>query len=331
MTADSAWPQLPVKDWQPTRDTLTLWLQVVGKIRIARTPLLNHWWNAPLYLTSRGLTTSLMPAEPGRGFSIDLDFLEHHLDVTTTGGQRSSLELAPKSVKNFYTELTGLLKGLDLATGIWPVPVELPDAIAFPDDDAHHSYDAQAVTAFWQAMVETERVLDMFRARFMGKSSPVHLFWGALDLATTRFSGRPAPPHPGGMPNCGPHVMHEAYSHEVSSAGYWPGGEEEGLFYSYAYPEPDGYRTMPAGPHAARFDDALGEFVLPYTAVRTATDPDAVLLDFLQRTYEAAAIPGGWDRAALERPNACPDTTVYAAADDVTGHRAEEHTQEVQA
>ncbi|MGH8824959.1 MAG: DUF5996 family protein [Jiangellaceae bacterium] len=302
----SVWPELPVASWQPTRDTLILWLQVVGKIRIARTPLLNHWWNAPLYVTSRGLTTSLMPAEAERSFSIDLDFLDHRLDVTTTRGQSRSMELSSKSVKEFYAELTELLASLDLATEIWPVPVELPDAIPFPDDVTHSSYDPGAVTAFWRSLVEVERVFNQFRARFLGKSSPVHLFWGALDLATTRFSGRPAPPHPGGMPNCGPHVMHEAYSHEVSSAGYWPGGEGEGIFYSYAYPEPDHYRTMPAGPTGARFDDDLGEFVLPYTAVRTARDPDAVLVDFLQRTYEAAALAGGWDRTVLERSQGSP-------------------------
>lgn len=306
MTGSPTWPELPIESWQPTRDTLTLWLQVVGKIRIARTPLLNHWWNAPLYVTSRGLTTSLMPADAGRSFSIDLDLLEHHLDVTTTRGQSRRMELSAKTVKDFYAELIGLLDELDLVTEIWPVPVELPDAIAFPDDVTHGSYDAEAVTAFWRTLVEVERVFNVFRARFLGKSSPVHLFWGALDLATTRFSGRPAPPHPGGMPNCGPHVMHEAYSHEVSSAGYWPGAEGEGIFYSYAYPEPDRYRTMPAGPERARFDNGLGEFVLPYTAVRTAPEPEAVLLDFLQRTYEAAAITGQWDRDALERPPGSP-------------------------
>jgi len=193
------------------------------------------------------------------------------------------------------------LDELDLTTEIWPMPVEIPDAIPFNDDDVHDAYDPVAVTTFWRTLVETERVMDLFRTRFVGKSSAVHLFWGSLDLATTRFSGRTAPPHPGGMPNCGPHVMHEAYSHEVSSFGYWPGGDEEGIFYSYAYPEPAGFRARPAGPAAARFDDGLGEFVLPYSAVRTADDPDALLLDFLQHTYQAAADTAGWDRAALER------------------------------
>lgn len=296
-----AWPALPLSTWVDTRDTLTLWLQVVGKIRIARTPLLNHWWNCPLYLTGHGLTTSLIPDGPGRSFTIDLDLVRHRLDVVTTTGKATSLTLEPRSVKDFYAELMARLDELELPTEIWPVPVELPDAIPFPDDDLHDAYDATAVTTFWRTLVETERVMDIFRARFVGKSSPVHLFWGALDLATTRFSGRTAPPHPGGAPNVGPHVMHEGYSHELSSIGYWPGGDEEGIFYSYAYPEPDGMRSRSPGPSAARFDEELAEFVLPYTAVRTAEDPDAVLLDFFQQTYEAAADLAGWDRAALER------------------------------
>jgi hypothetical protein len=243
-----------------------------------------------------------MPAGAGRSFSIDLDLLGHHLEVATTRGERRTMALAPKTVKDFYAEFDELLHSLGLRTEIWPVPVELPDAVPFLDDVEHSSYDPTAVTAYWRTLVEIERVLTLFRARYVGKSSPVHLFWGALDLATTRFSGRPAPPHPGGAPNCGPHVMREAYSHEVSSCGYWPGGEGEGIFYSYAYPEPDGYRAMAAGPDIARYDEELGEFVLPYTAVRSAEDPDAVLLEFLQRTYEAAAVTGKWDRAALERP-----------------------------
>lgn len=301
MPENPPWPTLTVESWQPTRDTLTLWLQIVGKIRIARTPLLNHWWNAPLYLTASGLTTSLIPAGPGRGFSVDFDFMEHQLHVRTTLGQSRTLELSPMTVRDFYIELMGMLEALDLGTEIWPVPVELPDAIPFPDDTVHASYDPEAVTAFWRTLVEVDRVFNEFRARFVGKSSPVHLFWGGLDLASTRFSGRPAPLHPGGMPNCGPQVMHEAYSQEVSSCGYWPGAEGEGIFYAYSYPEPDGYRTMSAGPQAARFDKELGEFVLPYTAVRTAQHPDALLMHFLQSTYEAAAITGRWDRASLER------------------------------
>ncbi|WP_082566974.1 DUF5996 family protein [Janibacter sp. Soil728] len=296
----SAWPELPLDQWLPTRDTFILWLQVIGKVRIARAPLLKHWWNAPLYVTGRGLTTSLMPAEPGRSFSIDLDLVDHRLDVTATRGGSGGMDLVPMTVADFYARLTALLDDLDLSTDIWPVPVELPDAIPFAEDTVHRSYDADQVTAFWRTLVEVERVLDAFRARYTGKSSPTHVFWGALDMAATRFSGRTAPPHPGGAPNCGPHVMHEAYSHEVSSSGYWPGGEGEGIFYSYCYPEPEGFRDADPGPHA-RWDDELGEFVLPYTAVRTASDPDAVLTDFLQRTYEAAADAGSWDRAHLER------------------------------
>lgn len=205
------------------------------------------------------------------------------------------------TVKDLHAELMGQLDSLGLHTEIWPMPVEIPGAIPFTEDDVHDSYDAEAVTAFWRTMVEAGRAFDIFRARFVGKSSPTHLFWGALDLASTRFSGRTAPPHPGGAPNCGPHVMHEAYSHEVSSVGYWPGGDEEGIFYAYAYPEPPGYRSMPAGPEGARWGDDLAEFVLPYTAVRGAADPDTVLLDFLQATYATAADAGGWDRPALER------------------------------
>lgn len=304
MTGSSTdhWPELPLADWQPTRDTFILWLQIIGKVRIARAPLLKHWWNSTLYLTARGLTTSLIPAGPGRSFSVDLDLLAHHLDVRTTTGQERRLPLAPMSVRTFYSEFMAILDELDLATPIWPMPVELADAIPFTEDDEHDAYDAEAITAFWRTLVEVQRVFDEFRARFLGKSSPTHLFWGALDFATTRFSGRTAPPHPGGAPNCGPHVMHEAYSHEVSSAGYWPGGEGEGIFYAYAYPEPDGYRTCPVRPDAARWDE-LGEFVLPYTAVRTAPDPDAALLEFLQSTYEAAAETAGWDRELLERRN----------------------------
>ncbi len=297
----SVWPELPVASWQPTRDTFTLWLQVLGKVRIARTPLLNHWWNCPFYLTARGLTSSLVPGTPGRSFSMDLDLLDHRLDIRTTTGEQRSLDLGPRTVRDFHARVMGHLDSLGLSTTIWPMPVEIPDAVRFDEDEAHAAYDPEAVTAFWRLLVESARVMDTFRARYVGKSSPVHLFWGALDLATTRFSGRDAPPHPGGAPNCGPHVMHEAYSHEVSSAGYWPGPTGEGVFYSYAYPEGPGYRQHPVRPGEARFDEALGEFVLPYTAVRTAADPDAVLLDFLQSTYEAAARTSGWDRASLER------------------------------
>lgn len=281
-SASSHWPELPLSSWEPTRDTFILWLQVIGRVRIARAPLLQHWWNAPLYLTATGLTTSLIPAGPGRSFSVDLDLLDHVLDIRTTCGSARRMPLVPMSVKTFHAEFLGLLADLDLATPIWPMPVELPDAVPFTQDDRHDFYDPVAVTTFRRTLVEAQRVFNQFQCRFLGKSSPTHLFWGALELATTRFSGRAAPAHPGGAPNCGPHVMHEAYSREVSSAAYWPGGDSEGVFYSYAYPEPDGYRTSPVAPTAAHWDDQLGEFVLPYTAVRTAPDPDAALLQFLQ-------------------------------------------------
>ena len=203
---------------------------------------------------------------------------------------------------DFYTAVMGMLDDLGVSTEIWPVPVEIPDAIPFPEDRSHRSYDPDAVHRYWLALVEIDRVFKQFRTRFVGKSSPVHLFWGALDLASTRFSGRPAPPYPGSAPNCGPHVMWEAYSHEVSSAGYWPGPPgEEGIFYAYAYPEPPGYRDTPINVAGARWDDDLGEFVLPYELVRAAANPDAVLLEFLQLTYEAAATTAAWDRDALER------------------------------
>lgn len=305
MTPNTAgsWPSIPVDDWQDTRDTLQLYAQVVGKVRMANEPLLNHWWNVPLYVTGTGLTTSLMPHPTGPAFQIDFDFVGHHLDITTADGTSASLPLEPRPVAEFYELVMAALRGLDVATTIWPMPVEIPDAIAFTDDHTHASYDPAAVQRFWRALVQMDRVFTTFRGRFVGKSSPVHVFWGALDLAATRFSGRTAPPHPGGAPNCGPHVMWEAYSHEVSSAGYWPGPPgEEGVFYSYAYPEPPGFRDTPVGPEGARWDGELGEFILPYEQVRTAADPDGLLLEFLQSTYEAAAHSAGWDREALERP-----------------------------
>ena len=297
-----AWPAIPVADWVETRDTLLLYTQVVGKVRLANAPLTNHWWNVPLYVTARGLTTSLMPHPTGPAFQIDFDFVEHHLEVATVLGDRRSIELAEPSVSDFHDLVLDLLAEMDVPTEIWPMPVEIPDAVPFPDDHVHAAYDADAVRRFWLALVEMHRVFTVFQGRFVGKSSPVHLFWGALDLALTRFSGRTAPPHPGGAPNCGPHVMWEAYSHEVSSCGYWPGPPgEEGVFYAYAYPEPPGYREATVGPDGARWDDDLVEFVLPYERVRTSSDPDATLLEFLQRTYEAAATAAAWDRAALER------------------------------
>jgi hypothetical protein len=307
---DAAWPALPVADWAATRDTLQLWTQVVGKVRLAHSPLLNHWWNVPLYVTARGLTTSLMWAGDGRGVQIDFDFVAHELVIAVSDGRRRAIALEPMSVAAFYAAVSDRLAELDVAGSIWTMPVEIEGAVPFERDEEHASYDRDQVERFWRLLVSTTHVLNEFRTTFVGKSSPVHLFWGALDLATTRFSGRGAPRHPGGAPHCGPHVMEEAYSQEVSSAGYWPGGGgDEGAFYSYAYPEPDGYRDHPVRPAAARYDEALGEFVLPYEMVRRADDPRATLLAFLQSTYEAAAHCAGWDRAALERepPAWAPD------------------------
>ncbi len=301
-TSSHRWPELPVSEWETTRDTLQLWTQVVGKVRMANTPLVNHWWNVPLYVTARGLGTGLIP-RGARSFQIDFDFVDHRLDIRVTDGTDASLALEPMSVATFHRAMMDRLDQLGLSTVIWTMPVEIAGAVPFETDEEHGAYDADAVHRFWLALVQMNRVFDVFRARFIGKVSPVHLFWGALDLAVTRFSGRVAPPHPGGAPNCGPQVMWEAYSHEVSSAGYWPGPDGEGVFYSYAYPEPDGYRSTPVTPTAAGFDETLGEFTLPYTAVRTASDPDAVLLAFLQSTYEAAADRAQWDRASLERPD----------------------------
>lgn len=302
------WPALPVADWQDTRDTLQLYTQVVGKIRLANEPLVNHWWSSALYVTARGLTTSLVPHPTGPAFQIDVDLVAHRLEVATVDGDLRSLPLQDRSVAEFHDAVMAMLDDLDLTTSIWPVPVEIPGAIPFADDRVHTRYDPDAVRRFWRGLVEMHRVFEVFRARFVGKASPVHLFWGALDLAHTRFSGRTAPPHPGGVPNCGPHVMWEAYSHEVSSCGYWPGPPgEEGVFYAYAYPEPSGYRDAVVAPSGARWDDDLGEFVLPYELVRTAADPDALLLAFLQSTYEAAADAARWDRGALERPTGGDD------------------------
>lgn len=303
-TANERWPAIPVSGWQETRDTLHLYTQVVGKIRLANEPLVNHWWNSTLFLTARGLTTSLMPHADGPEFQIAFDFLAHRLEVSTIDGEQRSIALEARPVADFYTDVMQLLDELGVATTIWPVPVEIPDGIPFLDDRVHASYDPDAVRRFWEALVAIERVFKQFRSRFVGKASPVHYFWGAIDLAYTRFSGREAPPHPGGAPNLGPHVMWEAYSHEVSSCGYWPGPPgEEGIFYAYAYPDPAGYRDTVVAPAGAYWHEGLGEFVLPYELVRTASEPDDTLLDFLQSTYEAAAETAGWDRAALERPN----------------------------
>jgi hypothetical protein len=295
-----SWPESPT-DWEDTRATFHLWTQVVGKIRLAGTPIISHWWNTPLYLTATGLTTSLIPHGVGRGFQIDFDLIDHQLTIVTTDGERRSHALRPESVAVFYRSVMELLEDLGVPVEIWTMPVEIAGAIPFEQDGEHASYDAEQVGRFWRTLVESQRVFEIFRSRYLGKTSPVHLFWGALDLATSRYSGREAPLHPGGAPNCGPRVMHEAYSREVSSAGYWAGPTGSGCYYSYVYPEPPGFRDSPAQPSQATYQPDLGEFTLPYEAVQTAANPDATLLDFLQSTYGAAADHAGWNRTLLER------------------------------
>lgn len=299
--ARSTWPALPLSRWSDTRDTLHLWTQVVGKVRLALEPMINQWWQVPLYVTARGLTTSLMPYA-GRGVEMAFDFQRHVLDIVTTDGDAREVALRPRSVADFYGDVMRQLDELDIEVQIMARPVEIPVAIPFELDEQHASYDPEYAHSFWLSLVQSHRVLTEFRGRFQGKASPVHLFWGGLDLAVSRFSGEAAPPHPGGVPNCPAWVNRLAYDQEVSSCGYWPGGGAEGVFYSYAYPEPPGFRDWPIAPDEARYDTDLCEFILPYEAVRAAADPDTMLMSFLQCTYEAAAELGNWDRHALELP-----------------------------
>jgi Family of unknown function (DUF5996) len=297
------WPDLPYNAWRDTRDTLHLWTQVVGKIRLALTPWLNHSWHVPFYVTARGLTTSPMYYGQ-RSLEIAFDFNEHVLDFVTSDGERRRMTLEPRTVAEFYDTVMALLTEVGVMVEITELPCEIPGAIAFGRDRTHAAYDAEYVKRFWGALIQVDRVFKQFRTGFIGKSSPVHFFWGSFDLAVTRFSGRRAPPHPGGVPGLADDVMREAYSHEVSSAGFWPGGSgfDQAAFYSYAYPEPSGFRTSSVEPSAAFYEKALGEFLLPYDAVRTASDPDGALLAFLNTTYEAAARTGKWDRVVLECP-----------------------------
>ncbi len=297
-----AWPALPLDDWRDSYATLHLYSQIVGKTRLALAPMENHWWQVVLYPTVRGLTTSPMPYGR-RAVQVDFDFIDHQLLVRTSNGGSASLELVPRSVAEFYAEYMKLLAGLGVPVRIWPVPVELPEVIPFAEDRDHTSYDPDAVNRFWRVLARSNRVMREFRGRFMGKASPVQFFWGSFDLAATRFSGRPAPPHPGGAPHVGDWVMREAYSRELSSAGFWPGGGavDEPAFYSYAYPEPPGYADALVEPEGAYYDRTLREFILPYEAVRNAPSPEETLMIFLQSSYEAAANLGKWDRSALER------------------------------
>jgi uncharacterized protein DUF5996 len=299
VTAESslAWPSIPNANWQDTRDTLHMWTQIVGKVRLALAPPVNHWWHVPLYVNSVGLTTSLMPYR-GRGVEITFDFLQHRLHLRRTDGATRQLVLQARSVADFYQEFRARLAELDLEVPIYPRPVEVTEAIPFAEDTTHAAYDPDAVAGFYRSLVNAERVLSQFRSPFTGKVSPVHFFWGGFDLAVTRFSGRVAPPHPGGIPNCPDRVMTEAYSHEVSSCGYWPTGDGDGLFYSYAYPEPAGFADYPVRPPGSYYDSDLREFLLPYAAVRAAADSDAYLLEFLSATFEAAESLSGWPSLA---------------------------------
>jgi hypothetical protein len=283
-----------------------MWTQIVGKVRMALAPPLNHWWHVPLYVTARGMTTSAIPCGP-RHFQVDFDFLDHRLDVTDSTGESFTMALEPKSVARFYGDFMDGLRGLGIEVRIFTRPVEVANAIPFEADEQHASYDPRHAHLFWRGLLQADRVLKTFQTGFVGKASPVHFFWGSFDLAATRFSGRPAPLHPGGAPNCPDWVMEEAYSREESSAGWWPSSDEPGpVFYAYTYPEPEGFRSAPVRPTEASFDPRFGELMLPYDVVRRAADPDAAVLEFLQSAYEAGADLGGWDRLALE-PAIRPD------------------------
>ncbi len=300
-TREAAWPQLPTTAWRDTCATLHLWTQVAGKIRLSRSPWLNHSWHVALYVTARGLTTSPIP-DGSRDFEIEFDFIDHLLRMSTSDGTRRQLPLAGQSVASFYTLTIAALAELGIHVTIDEMPNELPDPVKFSHDNAHASYDGDAVRRFFKILTSADRVFKQFRTGFLGKASPVHFFWGSFDLAVTRFSGRRAPRHPGGVPHLSDAVACEAYSHEVSSAGFWPGSGaiDYPAFYSYAYPEPAGFRATKVKPDAAFFHETMGEFILPYDAVRTAANPDQALFDFLQSTYEAAADAAKWDRDALE-------------------------------
>ncbi|MPZ18325.1 MAG: hypothetical protein GEV06_10500 [Luteitalea sp.] len=302
----AVWPDLPYPAWRETAATLQLWTQIVGKVRLRLTPWVNHGWHIPLYVTARGLGTSPIPMG-NEIFEIELDFISHRLAVRTSTGQEGSLPLAPQTVAAFHRAVLDLLNSIGIAVAINEMPNEIANPIPFSQDRTHAAYDAAAVHRFWRALVQVDRIFKLFRTGFLGKVSAVHFFWGSFDLALTRFSGRPAPLHPGGVPGLPDEVTREAYSHEVSSAGFWPGNETfpRAAFYSYAYPEPGGFRDKPV-PAGAYFDTTMGEFILPYDAVAAAADPDALLLDFLSTTYAAAAETGGWDRAALECPIGVP-------------------------
>jgi hypothetical protein len=294
---DEAWPALPLAEWSATRDTLHLWMQMVGKLRLALSPRLNHWWGVPLYVSARGLTTSAVPYRMG-AFEAEFDFISHALRFTTSRSEIKTIALAPRSVADFYKEFKATLASLNIEAKIWPMPVEIPDPIRFDQDTIHASYDPAYANRFWRILATVDPICKEFRARFIGKASPVHFFWGSGDLAATRFSGRRAPERPGADA-----VTREAYSHEASSVGWWPGngGFDAPMFYAYAAPEPPGFRESKVRPAQAFYEAKIGEFLLPYDAVRNSADPAGALTEFFQSTYEAAANLGTWDRGALEK------------------------------
>jgi len=305
-TRDETWSELNWPDWHDTGDTLHRWTQIVGKVRLALAPMMNHWWQVALYVTSRGLTTS--PILYGAlTFDVTFDFIDHALRIETSNGSSEAFSLRPMSVAAFYSEFIARLRRLGIEVKIWTMPCEIPAAVPFQEDDGHAAYDPACARRFFRVLVRTERVFNAFRAQFLGKASPVHFFWGSFDLAVSRFSGRPAPPHPGVAPNLANWVMREAYSHEVSSCGFWPGngGYGRAAFYSYAYPEPANFSGAQLRTPGAFYDQQLKEFILTYEAVRQAENPDRTLMGFLQETYAAAADGAAWNRGALER--AAPD------------------------
>ncbi|UCH46609.1 MAG: hypothetical protein JSU95_10820 [Betaproteobacteria bacterium] len=304
------WPAIPYADWRDTAQTLHMWTQIIGKIRMVQSPWLNHAWHVTLYVTPRGMTTGTIPHDE-RTFSIDFDFIDHQLVIESCEGHVQKLPLVAHDTADFYNSVMSTLGKMGLPVTINTKPNEVEDPIPFPEDRTHSAYDAQAVNRFWRALYQIDRVFNIFRGRFGGKSSPVHFFWGSFDLAVTRFSGRPAPDHPGGVPNMPLWVAQEAYSHEVSSAGFWPGGDSfpEPIFYSYAYPTPEGFSDAKVGPDAAYWVGELGEFVLPYEAVRQTENPDTALLAFLQTTFDAAASLADWDLASMRRRHFPPGTS----------------------
>jgi len=295
-------PALPYEDWKDTYATLHMWIQVVGKLRLVQTPWTNHSWHVPLYVTSRGLTTSPIPYGE-RSFEVNFDLIDHKLYISTSDGRIGRMDLRPQTVADFYRELMGKLGQLGINIKINTTPSEVADGIPFDEDTVHASYDGEQANAFFRALSFADLVFKEFRARFIGKCSPVHFFWGSFDLAVTRFSGRTAPPHPGGVPHMPDWVAREAYSHEVSSLGFWPGGAPlpEAVFYSYAYPQPDGFPAAKVRPSEASFNGDLGEFILPYNAVCRSASPQDAILTFAQTTYEAAADLAHWDRQSLEQ------------------------------